>query len=534
MDSDDTIPISLIAHTVFCPRRAWIEAQGEQVDSFAITAGTMAHKRVDNASESRPGAERAMLIHSEELGLTGRCDVVKEQDDQSLEIVEYKSTPSRRRALITESQRIQVIAQVICLEEMGHRVTGAGVYFTNHHTQIPIIIDDAARQECREWVQSTRNLIGAAQAPKPLLDDPRCVGCSHATVCLPDENRHMEGQKARSISVSDPDGTILHVMTPGARGSLRQGRVTVSKNGEELASVPLEKVCGIVVHGNVDLSSALIREMLWRRLTVVWCSGRGRVIGWASSADSPNGQARVHQHVMSELGSLPIAQQIIRAKIGNQATMIRRNGDRPDLVTELRALARATETMPSLPEVFALEGRAAQIYFSGLPSMLKGAEARAFLNTWPGRHGRGATDPLNAAMNFTYSLLLSDCIRALAACGLDPHAGFLHSPSRNKPALALDLMEEFRAPIADSVVLTCINNGALTTDMFSHTLGDSRLSTQGRNAIVSAYERRVTTEISHPSFGYTVSWRRAIEVQARIILGVVDGTRNEYKGMTVR
>lgn len=534
MDSDDTIPISLIAHTVFCPRRAWLEAQGEQVDSFAITAGTMAHKRVDNASESRPGVERAMLIHSDELGLTGRCDVVKEHDDDSLEVIEYKSTPSRRRAEITESQRIQVVAQAMCLEEMGYHVTSAGVYFTNHHTQVPVLIDNDARTECREWVQRTRELIGSFHAPEPLLDDPRCVGCSHAAVCLPDENRHTEGQKARSISVSDPDGTILHIVTPGARASLRQGRVTVSKAGEELASVPLEKVCGIVVHGNVDLSSALVREMLWRRLTVVWCSGRGRVIGWASSAESPNGQPRAHLHSMSELGCLPIAQQVIRAKIGNQATLLRRNGHCPGLVTELRSLSRATADMPSLPELFALEGRAAQSYFSGFPSMLKGGESDAFLREWPGRHGRGATDPLNAAMNFTYSLLLSDCIRALVACGLDPHAGFLHSPSRNKPALALDLMEEFRAPIADSVILTCINNGALTTDMFTHTLGDSRLTAQGRNAIVSAYEHRVTTEISHPTFGYTVSWRRTIEVQARIILGVVDGTRADYKGMTVR
>lgn len=504
------------------------------MDSFAISAGTMAHKRVDNATESRPSTERAMLIHSDEHGLTGRCDAVERDEAGCVEVVEYKSTPVRRRAEITESQRIQVIAQAMCLEEMGHVVSGASVYFTNHHKRLPVSLDDVARQECRQWVDRTRELIQAAQAPEPLLDDLRCAGCSHAVVCLPDENRHEEGDPVRSISVSDPDGTILHITVPGARASLRQGRVTVVKGGEELASLPLEKICGIVVHGNADLSSALIREMLWRRLTVVWCSSRGRVIGWASSSDSPNGQARVHQHVISELGCLPIAQQIIRTKIGNQATLIRRNSDQSGLATEIHSLGRSAALSPSLPELFALEGRAAKAYFSGFPSMLKGRGAGDFLNAWPGREGRGATDPLNAVLNFTYSLLLSDCIRALAACGLDPHAGFLHSPSRNKPALALDLMEEFRAPIADSVVITCINTGVLKSTMFSHTLGDSRLTAQGRTALVASYERRVTTEISHPTFGYRVSWRRAIEVQARLILGVVDGTRNGYVGMAIR
>ncbi|WP_285118641.1 CRISPR-associated endonuclease Cas1 [Propionibacterium freudenreichii] len=118
--------------------------------------------------------------------------------------------------------------------------------------------------------------------------------------------------------------------------------------------------------------------------------------------------------------------------------------------------------------------------------------------------------------------------------GLDPHGGFLHSPSRNKPALALDLMEEFRAPVADSAVITCINNQTLTADMFSHTLGDVRLTRAGIAALTSAYERRVTTDIKHPTFGYPATWRRTMEIQARLLLGFIDGTRSEYIGMTVR
>ena len=80
---------------------------------------------------------------------------------------------------------------------------------------------------------------------------------------------------------------------------------------------------------------------------------------------------------------------------------------------------------------------------------------------FPGRVRRPATDPLNAALNYAYALLLADSVRAVMACGLDPHHGFLHSSGRNKPALALDLAEEFRAAVADSVVIGTFNNGEL-------------------------------------------------------------------------
>lgn len=151
-----------------------------------------------------------------------------------------------------------------------------------------------------------------------------------------------------------------------------------------------------------------------------------------------------------------------------------------------------------------------------------------------GRSRRPARDPVSAALNYTYSLLLADCIRAARACGLDPHLGFLHSSNRNKPALALDLMEEFRAPVADSTVIRAFNNGELTPTDFRSTLGTCTLTERGRKNLIAAHERRVRTEFTHPTFGYPVSWRRAMEVQARLVLGVLDGTQDQYIGVRVR
>jgi CRISPR-associated protein Cas1 len=139
-----------------------------------------------------------------------------------------------------------------------------------------------------------------------------------------------------------------------------------------------------------------------------------------------------------------------------------------------------------------------------------------------------------AALNYAYALLLADAIRAIVACGLDPHAGFLHSSVRNKPALALDLCEEFRAPVADSTVIGAFNNGELKRSDFSEVLGVARLRDAGRRTLIAAYERRVLSEFRHAVFGYRVTWRRAMEIQARMILGVIDGTQPRYVGIRTR
>jgi CRISPR-associated protein Cas1 len=232
---------------------------------------------------------------------------------------------------------------------------------------------------------------------------------------------------------------------------------------------------------------------------------------------------------MSEQVALALAREFVGAKITNQATQLRRNGDAPDAVGRLRILAKSTSTSGSLNELLGIEGDAARAYFAAFSSMLKVSDVG-----FTSRTKRPARDPVNAALNYGYALLLSDCIRAVRACGLDPHAGFLHSSERNKPALALDLCEEFRAPVADSAVLRAFNNGELSSSDFFSRLGTVNLTEVGRKKMIAAYERRVTDQFRHPTFNYTVTWRRAMEVQARLVLGVIDGTQERYVGVRTR
>lgn len=531
MTEVDPIPISLVAHHVFCPRRAWLEAAGERTDTYQMSVGELAHRATDNPASSRGDRYRSVDIAHRAWGITGRADTV-ESHDGALRVVEYKATPVRRKAEPTPAMRIQLALQGACLQEMGYAVTDYAIYFTTHHKYVPVVLSDVDFDAAHAEVINTKATLQSPTAPEPLHDDPRCMSCSHVGVCLPEERAQMP--VIRRIHVADPDSQIIHLATPGSRAFTRGGRLRVSALGEEIASFPLERVAGLLVHGNIDLSSALIRELLWRGLTIVWCTGSGRVIGWSHTANTPNGLERVRQHEASAEGRLALAREFVGAKIANQATLLRRNGDAPETVSYLRTIQRRALACETLGELYGLEGEAAARYFASFATMLRGRQGAAFLTRWPGRSGRGAFDPLNVALNYVYGMLVGETIRAVAACGLDPHAGFLHSSSRNKPALALDLMEEFRAPLGDAVALTAINNGEIRESDFSSALGSWRLRDNGRRALLSAYERRLGTEFTHPVFKYKTTWRRAVEVQARMVLGYIDGSQAKYTGVTTR
>lgn len=500
--------------------------------SLAIESGVAAHQRVDRRLDPRATQRRSVPVLHVGLGVAGLCDVVSGEQG-ALRVVEYKSAPVRRRPTTTPAQVIQLALQGLCLESMGELVSGYAVYFTNHRKMVDVCITADDRAAAAQLVVQTRTLVSSGEAPEPLVDDPRCSRCSHAGICLPDERTEA---LVRRVRPGLPDGEILHLTVPGSRASLRSGRVEVVRGEEDVGSVPLERVSGVVVQGNVDLSGALVRELLWRAAPIVWCSGTGRVVGHARTAKTPNGLPRVLQHVASHHGDLALAGEFVAPKIANQAVQLRRSSRtrHETAIRRLRHLAHECSAVDSVQHLLGVEGEAAGIYFGAFPTMLADGVSPFFRDSWPGRVGRGATDPLNVSLNLAYGLLLAEVIRGIHACGLDPHAGFVHSSGRNKPALALDLMEQFRPVVADSAVLNAINNGELAPHMFSTVLGSSRLRDDGRRALTSAMERRLAQQITHPVFRYRVTWRRVIEVQARMVLGLLDGSQPRYVGVRTR
>ena len=514
------MPISLVCQWVYCPRRAWLEAAGEMVDSYQMEAGISAHENVDNPVTARFGEARSLEVSSESLGVTGKLDCVFFRDGGA-EIVEYKATPIKKRPVVTEAMRIQLALQERCLIDSGYAVSSVSIFFTSHHRRFEVKLSDEDRELAKAAVANTMATIAAELAPKPLEGDGRCCRCSHADVCLPEE-RHLRAVPHR-IAVPIGNGRVVHLATPGSYAFCEGGRLRVECKNEELANIPLETVQSIHVHGNVNLSSGLIRELLWRDVKVLWCTNSGRLVGWSTSSYGPNGKTRVQQHVASAEGRLSFAREFIASKISNQATQLRRGGVDRAVVDSLRAIQHEVAKAIVWQDILGYEGKASAIYFSVWPKLIKKPKCGQWL--WGGRSGRPARDPLNAMLNYAYSLLLADTVKALISCGLDPHAGFLHSSNRNKPALALDLMEEFRAPIADSVVQTIVNNGTVEPCDFAKEANSIRLKDPARKALIAAYERRMDTQIKHPIFGYPASWRRISKYRRGRFLVLLMGHR---------
>ena len=145
------------------------------------------------------------------------------------------------------------------------------------------------------------------------------------------------------------------------------------------------------------------------------------------------------------------------------------------------------------------------------------APQRPFRFHFEHRNRRPPTDPINAMLSLAYSLLAKDCTLAALAVGFDPYLGFYHQPRFGRPALALDLMEEFRPLIAESTVLSCINNRVISENDFVRAGDAVNLSAPGRKRFFQTYEQRMSSLITHPLFDYKVSYRRAIELQARLL-----------------
>ncbi|MCI0419460.1 MAG: CRISPR-associated endonuclease Cas1, partial [Acidobacteria bacterium] len=190
------------------------------------------------------------------------------------------------------------------------------------------------------------------------------------------------------------------------------------------------------------------------------------------------------------------------------------------------------EDCRSLEELLGVEGNAARLYFGAFDGMIKaepGEEKPALPRfDFAGRNRRPPRDAVNALLSLAYSLLTKDFTIACYAVGFDPMLGFYHQPRFGRPALALDLMEPFRPLVADSCVIQAINNRMVSPDDFLMAGQAVALRPQGRKAFYRAYELRMDTLVTHPLFDYRVSYRRLLEIQARLLGKMLQGEIGKY------
>jgi CRISPR-associated protein Cas1 len=547
------LPVRMLNEFTYCARLGYLEwVQGEFADNDDTVEGRYHHRNVDRIrrrarriDDGEGGAEtiheRSVWLGSETLGLSAKIDLL-EREGRRVTPVDYKrgKRPHVPRGAY-EPELVQLCAQGLLLRAHGYDCDEGVLFFVGSRERVTIVFDNELIARTTQLAAQMRAAATAGQVPPPLVDSPKCPRCSLVGICLPDEVRFLtgaDGPVPRSLVPARDDALPLHVQHPGAR---------IRKDGEVLQIVADDEVIGearlaetsqVVLFGNAHVTTPVVQELCQRGIPLCYLSSGGWFYGITHGMSHKNVDLRRRQYAAAgdPEKCLALARRFVQTKIANCRTLLRRNHPSPadDLLDGLKADMRRAGQTQRLDALLGVEGTAAHRYFSAFAEMLHPGEGETAAFDLASRNRRPPRDPVNALLSLAYAMLTREWAVVLFSVGFDPYLGFYHQPKYGRPALALDLMEEFRPLIGDSVVLTVINNGEVKPDDFIGAMGSVSLTAAGRTRFIEAYERRMSQEITHPIFGYRISYRRVLEVQARLLGRYLAGEIPEYPSFTTR
>ncbi len=330
----------------------------------------------------------------------------------------------------------------------------------------------------------------------------------------------------------------LYIMTQGAYASLDGDTVLVKANGAKLLQAPLLHLGRIVLFGGSSISPPLMERCAEDGRDVVFLDFAGRFKAKVVGPVSGNVLLRKaqYEHSVSEEKALAIARNIVAGKIRNARGVLLRsardsvNKESSDKISEqsdiMADLLKALPECGTLDETRGVEGIAASSYFSVFGEMITGEKSEFAFHL---RTRRPPRDRVNALLSFLYSMLTNDCAGAVEGVGLDPQFGFLHAIRPGRPALALDLMEEFRACVADRLALSLINRRQIQPDHFEERPGGSvLLNDAGRKIVITAYQKRKQEETVHPFLKEKIPMGLVPHLQARLLARCLRGDTPHY------
>jgi CRISPR-associated protein Cas1 len=386
-------------------------------------------------------------------------------------------------------------------------------------------------------------------------------------ICLPDETAAVltrrrevdplqpwliEPEYGAALDDDGVDAGSIRRLVP-SRDDLRplyvvgQG-LSIGKSGETLQVKDRDRklvqegrlidISQVNVFGNVSISAPAIQALCEAEKPIAYFSRGGWFYGMTQGVGLRNAYLRAEQfrRADSPVFCRAFAARTVAGKIRNQRVMLQRNHVEPPrlVLDRMKALARQAEETASIEQLLGVEGTAARLYFEHFGGMVKVDDGEVEAMVFQNRNRRPPRDPVNALLSLAYSLLTKDLTIVCASVGLDPYWGFYHQPRFGRPALALDLMEIFRPLVADSAVLSALNTGMVRSDSFVRAGTAVSLTPDGRKGLLRAYEQRMDSLVTHPVFGYRVSYRRVLEIQARLLARFICREINDYPSFETR
>ncbi|MDW8355150.1 MAG: CRISPR-associated endonuclease Cas1, partial [Bryobacterales bacterium] len=532
----DYLPARMVNEFVYCPRLFFYEwVEGVFEESADTIEGKFQHRRVDAKVTELPGpAElgeeklhaRSVTLASERHRLIARIDLL-EAVGGLVTPIDYKHGRPRQTDVGPElwpADKVQIAVHAIILRENGYRCEEGVVYYLQTKQRVRVRFDDALIAETLRIVEEARAVAASGQIPPPLVDSPKCPGCSLVGICLPDEtNRLAAAREAIQLPLFEAGeaprrepATVRRLVTP--RDDLRplyldtQG-LRVGRSGEVLQvrdkdtlrqEVRIREICQVNLMGNIQISTQAVQALCEAEVPICYFSMGGWFYGITTGLNTKNVFLRRAQYRLADEDwfALSLSRRLVAGKIRNQRTMLQRNHVEPraETLLALKQMAERAERSRSLEELLGIEGNAARLYFADFGGMLKQEDEQdaPLRFDFESRNRRPPKDPVNAMLSLAYSLLVKDLTIACYAVGFDPYYGFYHQPRFGRPALALDLMEPFRPLIAESAVLTALNTRMVTAADFIRTGQAVALTPNGRKALYRAYELRMDTLVTHP------------------------------------
>ena len=536
----ELLPARMINEFVYCPRLFWLEyVEREFEESFDTVDGERIHRQVDhpkgelpdNVAEMRSAAT-SIELSSVLLGVVAKIDMVRAKDGSVIPIDFKRGKQPPTPSGANDPERVQLCIQALLLREHGYVCSAGQIYYAASRTYVTVPIDDGLVAQTVAAIANARAVVERTTIPRPLINSPKCGRCSLHSICLPDETNALRGEAAflqvRPFSAPADQAVPLYVLEPGARVGLSGEVLQVSTDDRILAEARLLELATVSLFGNVQISTQAMRALLDREIPVFYLSYGGWLSGYARAVNDHSLDLRMAQHEIahSRGRSLELARAFVLGKVKNQRTMVRR-ARRDAAKSTLRAMSlllHRIEMAHDAEELLGLEGSAAQLYFEQFGQMLDvvtGFEVS-------GRNRRPPTDPVNAMLSFGYAMLAKEALAAALSVGFEPGLGIYHKVRPGRPSLALDLMEEFRPLVVDSIALLAMNNREIRAAHFNRRGKAIVLTNDGRRTFIHCFERRLRSTIQHPIFKYEVTYRRALHVQARLLARTIQGDLKEY------
>ena len=330
---------------------------------------------------------------------------------------------------------------------------------------------------------------------------------------------------------------VLYLTTPGAYLCVHDHAVEVRRDGQSPIRVPRHHLQAIVCLGPTTVSPPLMQICSEEGIAIAFLSEQGRFLARVVGPQDGNVHLRRAQYRTADdpIRCLGIARACVMGKLHNSRTLLRRWARDHDDPISREALAEGADglsqlivTLPGITDLEVLrgtEGQGAKRYFDTFPYLLRGDPQF----TWNGRSRRPPMDPVNAILSFLYSILATECGAAIQAVGLDSQVGFLHVEKPGRPALALDLMEEFRPLLVDRLLFTLINRRQLQPlHLCREDAGAWLLTDDGRRLVLTAWHERKREELTHPVVNESTAWGLCPLLQARLLARHIRGDLDVY------